>query len=61
MDSQRVTLALGLAACILVAGAASFMLIRDSDETEVLGTSMLDPLLQDEEHDHRNALSLIHI
>ena len=55
MDSQRVTLALGLAACILVAGAASFMLIRDSDETEVLGTSMIDPLLQDEEHDHRNA------
>ena len=31
------------------------MLIRDSDETEVLGTSMLDPLFQDEEHDHRNA------
>jgi hypothetical protein len=55
MDSQRITLALGLAACILVAGAASFMLIRDSDEAEVLGTSMLDPLFQDEEHDHRNA------
>ena len=55
MDSQRVTLALGLAACILVAGSASFMLIRDSDETEVLGASMLDPLFQDEEHDHRNA------
>ena len=31
------------------------MLISDSDETEVLGTSMLDPLFQDEEHDHRNA------
>jgi len=55
MDGQRVALALGLAACILVAGAASFMLISDSDETEVLGTSMLDPLFQDEEHDHRNA------
>ncbi|HIM13709.1 MAG: hypothetical protein CXX69_04835 [Candidatus Thalassarchaeum betae] len=55
MDTQRVALAVGLAACVLVAGAASFMLIRDSSELESEGTTMLDPLLQDEEHDHRNA------
>ena len=49
-------MALALAACIVVAGASTFLLLQDSEvgvssESE----SMVDPLLQDEGHDHRNA------
>ena len=55
VDSERMALAIGLVVCLVGASAAVLML-SGSPEDGVLGTSeMLDPLLQDEEHDHRNA------
>ena len=55
VDSERMALAVGLVVCLVGASAAVLML-SGSPEDGVLGTSeMLDPLLQDEEHDHRNA------
>ena len=49
-------MALALAACIVVAGASTFLLLQDSEVgVSNDSESMVDPLLQDEGHDHRNA------
>ena len=56
MDGQRAATALALAACIVVAGASAFLLLQDSEVgVSNDSESMVDPLLQDEGHDHRNA------
>ena len=56
MDGQRAAMALALAACIVVAGASTFLLLQDSEvRISNDSESMVDPLLQDEGHDHRNA------
>ena len=55
VESERMALALGLVVCLIGASAALFM-ISDSPEGGVSDTTeMIDPLLQDEGHDHRNA------
>ena len=53
MDGQRAAMA--LAACIVVAGASTFLLLQDSESNSNDSETMVDPLLQDEGHDHRNA------
>jgi len=57
VDGQRAFLALALTACILVAGSSLLLLARDADDGLGRGSSglMIDPLVQDEGHDHRNA------
>ena len=57
VDGQRAFLALALTACILVAGYSVLLLARDADDGLGRGYSgsMIDPLIQDEGHDHRNA------
>jgi hypothetical protein len=56
MDGQRAAMALALAACMVVAGASTFLLLQDSEvRISNDSESMVDPLLQDEGHDHRNA------
>ena len=57
MGRQRAVLAVALAVCLFGAAASTFLLIQ-GDEDEVssgMGGIMLDPLLQEEGHDHRNA------
>ena len=55
MDTERMLIAAGLAVTLLIGGAAVMMLgsneSLDSDDT----SGMVDPLMQDEGHDHRNA------
>ena len=56
MDGERAAMALALAACIVAAGASTFLLLQDSEVgVSNDSESMVDPLLQDEGHDHRNA------
>ena len=55
MDAQRVVLAVGLAATLLIAGAASILLMKDTSNNPEGRYGMIDPLLDSEEHDHRNA------
>ena len=55
MDAQRVVLAVGLAATLLIAGAASILLMKDTSNNPESRYGMIDPLLDSEEHDHRNA------
>jgi hypothetical protein len=55
MDSRKVALASGLVFCLLIASVASILLIGEKSSSNLDVTEMLDPLLQDEEHDHRNA------
>ena len=56
MDRQRTMMAVALAVCLVGAGASTFLLLRGSEDGVPSGMgAMLDPLLQDEEHDHRNA------
>ena len=55
MDSQRTILAIGLAVCIVAAATAVMMMSDVADDGSVGSGMMLDPLMQDEEHDHRNA------
>ena len=55
MDTERMLIAAGLAVTLLIGGGAVMMLgsneSLDSDDT----SEMVDPLMQDEGHDHRNA------
>ncbi|MBJ17451.1 MAG: hypothetical protein CMB66_04305 [Euryarchaeota archaeon] len=56
MVGQRSIMAVALAICVLGAGASAFLLIFSEEES--MGPrdfAMVDPLLQDEGHDHRNA------
>ncbi|HIE63022.1 MAG: hypothetical protein CXT72_04435 [Methanobacteriota archaeon] len=55
MDSRKVALAGGLVFCLLIASIASILLIGEKSSSNPGISEMLDPLLQDEEHDHRNA------
>jgi len=55
VDSQRAILAIGLAVCIVAAATAVMMMSDVADEGGADSGMMLDPLMQDEEHDHRNA------
>ncbi len=55
MDSQRTFLAIGLAVCIVAAATAVMMMSDVADDGGTDSGMMLDPLMQDEEHDHRNA------
>ena len=55
MDSQRAILAIGLAVCIVAAATAVMMMSDVADDGGADSGMMLDPLMQDEEHDHRNA------
>ena len=55
MDSQRTILAIGLAVCVVAAATAVMMMSDVADDGSVGSGMMLDPLMQDEEHDHRNA------
>ena len=53
MDAQRVVLAVGLAATLLIAGAASILLMKDTSNNPESRYGMIDPLLDSEEHDYR--------
>jgi hypothetical protein len=55
MDSRKVALAGGLVFCLLITSVASILLIGEKSSSNPGISEMLDPLLQDEEHDHRNA------
>ena len=55
MDSQRTVLAIGLAICLIAATTAVMMLSDSPEDGDTEFGGMLDPLLQDEGHDHRNA------
>ncbi len=56
MDLQRVALVGMLIGCIVGAGVSSFLIISDGDPEVVTSfSSMTDPLIQDDGHDHRNA------
>ncbi len=55
MDSQRTILAIGLAVCIVAAATAAMMMSDVADDGGAGSGMMLDPLMQDEGHDHRNA------
>jgi glycine/serine hydroxymethyltransferase len=55
MEGQRVILGVGLVVCVIIAGASAFLLARGTDEVDEEAAPMIDPLLQDEGHDHRNA------
>ena len=55
MELRRVLLASGLVLCLIVASASMFFLVSEDEESGSYKTMMLDPLLQDEGHDHRNA------
>ena len=48
-------LAFGLVVCLIGASAALFILTDDPGGGTSETSEMLDPLLQDEGHDHRNA------
>ena len=56
MSLKKSALALALCFCFIGAGASIFLILDNGETTEVNGFSaMVDPLLQDEGHDHRNA------
>jgi len=55
VDSQRTILAIGLAVCVVAAATAVMMMSDVADDGSAGSGMMLDPLMQDEEHDHRNA------
>ena len=57
MGRQRAVLAVALAVCLFGAAASTFLLIQGGEDkvTSEMGGIMLDPLLQEEGHDHRNA------
>ena len=57
MGRQRAVLAVALAVCLFGATASTFLLIQGSEDevSSGMGGIMLDPLLQEEGHDHRNA------
>jgi hypothetical protein len=55
VDSQRTILAIGLAVCVVAAATAVMMMSDVADDGDAGSGMMLDPLMQDEEHDHRNA------
>ena len=57
MGRQRAVLAVALAVCLFGAAASTFLLIQGSGDevSSGMGGIMLDPLLQEEGHDHRNA------
>ena len=56
MDQQKAMLAMALAVCLFGAGASTFLLIQGNEDEVSSGIgAMIDPLLQDEGHDHRNA------
>jgi hypothetical protein len=55
MDSRKVALAGGLVFCLLIASVASILLIGEKSSSNPGISEILDPLLQDEGHDHRNA------
>ena len=56
MDNRRILLSSMLSLCIILAGVSLFLLSRDDiGKGGFSSESMLDPLIQDEGHDHRNA------
>ena len=55
MESERMALAFGLVVCLIGASAALFMLSDGPEVGDSRTSEMLDPLMQDEGHDHRNA------
>jgi len=56
MVDRRELAAIGLAACLILAGGSVFLLSRGSEQPVLQGVSeMVDPLMQEEGHDHRNA------
>jgi len=56
MSNQRTVTAVALALFILIAGVSSFLLSQNSAPSDgLVESSMVDPLLQEEGHDHRNA------
>ena len=56
MSLKRGALALALTVCLIGAGASIFLILDNDKPVEISGiTTMVDPLLQDEGHDHRNA------
>ena len=55
MELRRILLATGLVACLIVASTSMFLLAREDQESESSKVMLLDPLLQDDGHDHRNA------
>jgi len=56
MGNSRVLLSSALSMFVLLAGASLFLLSKDSlDEGDSSSGLMLDPLIQDDGHDHRNA------
>ena len=56
MSGQRVALSFALAICVIVAGTSTFMLLNGDEGGVVSGSSeLIDPMIQEEGHDHRNA------
>jgi hypothetical protein len=52
---RQIFLASGLVICLLAASMSAILLISDDSEVSNSKETMIDPLLQDEGHDHRNA------
>ena len=55
MEQGKVALALAFGVCVLGALVASVMLIEESGESATIVEGIVDPLIQVEGHDHRNA------
>ncbi|MGY8704023.1 MAG: hypothetical protein ACKVGY_06785, partial [Candidatus Poseidoniales archaeon] len=55
MDIRRIGLATGLVACFIVASMSAILLTVEESEVGNSKAMMIDPLIQDENHDHRNA------
>ena len=55
MSTERALVAGGLLACIIVAITTSLLLFENELDTTVVSDSLIDPLIQTDDHDHRNA------
>ena len=55
MSSERAVAAIGLAVCIIAAILATAMLSDNESTDSSGGEELIDPLIQTEGHDHRNA------
>ena len=56
MSTERALVAGGLLACIIVAITTSLLLFENELDTTVVSDSLIDPLIQTDDHDHRNCL-----
>ena len=55
MSTERALVAGGVLACIIVAITTALLLFENELDTTVVSDSLIDPLIQTDDHDHRNA------